>query len=114
MPNQLDDIIKNIRHILSTSPGERIKYPEYGCDLSVLASNPATEKTINFSVEQITKSLERFEPEIKVERVTINNQTAQDGFMIIEIIFRILSSKIQYQFTHIFRLVPSSTQRTKT
>jgi len=112
MPDQLNDIIQNLRNILSTTPGERMNYPEFGCDLSVLAYKPVTTKAIKFAEDKIARDLQRFEPEISVEIVTIDTETVQYGFIIIETVFKLLSNNTHYQFTYTFRLTPNCSART--
>jgi phage baseplate assembly protein W len=55
--------------LLTTVPGERLMWPEYGCDLYRLAfaSNDAT--TAGLAIHYVRQAVERFEPRVEVSRV---------------------------------------------
>jgi phage baseplate assembly protein W len=60
-----------IRIILMTDRGERIRLPEFGGALSRFMFEPNTVTTRQLILDSITKALQRWEPRIAVEAVTV-------------------------------------------
>ena len=56
--------------LLSTSPGERVMRPRYGCDLLSLAFAHNDETTAGLAVHYVREAIERFEPRVRIVRLT--------------------------------------------
>ena len=66
------DAIKNsIRNLLTTSPGEKILNPAYGCDLRGLLFEPVTKDIGNQLGKIIYNQLTTFEPRIRIDNIKI-------------------------------------------
>lgn len=52
--------------LLTTSPGERVMRPEYGCGLHRLAFSPNDDTTAGLAIHYVRQALDRFEPRITV------------------------------------------------
>jgi phage baseplate assembly protein W len=70
--------------LLDTEPGERLMRPDFGCGLRrylMAPNNPATRAGI---AEEITKTLSRWEPRIKIVDIGVN-PTGDRSMVLIEI-----------------------------
>ena len=53
--------------LLSTSPGERVMRPEYGCELRRLVFAPNDDTTAGLAIHYVRRAVERWEPRIEIE-----------------------------------------------
>lgn len=52
--------------LLSTSPGERVMRPDYGCELYRLVFMPNDETTAGLAIHYVRQALQRWEPRIEI------------------------------------------------
>ncbi len=52
--------------LLSTSPGERVMRPEYGCELRKLIFSPNDDTTAGLAIHYVRRALELWEPRIEI------------------------------------------------
>jgi Bacteriophage baseplate protein W len=85
-------IEESIYLILSTSPGERVMQPDFGCGIHDLVFEPNSTVTLALVVDQVRRALTAFEPRIDV--LTIHTDTApeQPNLLLIRIDYRIRSN----------------------
>ncbi len=57
---------QSILLLLSTSPGERVMRPDYGCDLRRLVFSPNDATTAGLAVHFVRQALTRFEPRVEI------------------------------------------------
>jgi phage baseplate assembly protein W len=69
MVSDADDIAESLRILLSTSPGERVMLPAYGCALRRLVFEDASEQTVTEIKGMVRKAILFFEPRITVNRI---------------------------------------------
>jgi phage baseplate assembly protein W len=55
--------------LLSTSPGERVMRPEYGCDLNRLVFSPNDDTTAGLAIHYVRRAVSRWERRIEVLRL---------------------------------------------
>jgi phage baseplate assembly protein W len=55
--------------ILRTSPGERVERPGFGCGLDRYLFEPNTVTTLRLIIEDVQRSLTRWEPRIRLDDV---------------------------------------------
>jgi hypothetical protein len=72
MVSGTDDIAESLNILLSTTPGERVMLPAYGCDLRRMVFEEISEQTITEIKDMVRKAILFFEP-----RVTLNRIDAQ-------------------------------------
>ena len=65
-----DEIEQSIRIILTTSPGQRVMRPEFGCRLNEIVFAPNNAQTAAQAERFVRLALGRWEPRIQVEQVT--------------------------------------------
>jgi phage baseplate assembly protein W len=76
-----DDINQSLNILLSTSLGERVMQPRYGCNLHDFLFEPLNASVIGFIKDLVTTSILFYEPRIIAEKIEV---TAADSFDIIE------------------------------
>jgi hypothetical protein len=52
--------------LLTTSPGERVMRPDYGCNLRSLLFSPNDDTTAGLAIHYVRQALQRWEPRIDV------------------------------------------------
>jgi phage baseplate assembly protein W len=83
------DIKQAIYIILNTAPSERVMRPEFGCRIHELVFSPANAVTAAMVERYVTEALGRWEPRIRVRRVTATPSAGETGLLLIEIVYEI-------------------------
>src|SRR4051812_18881036 len=80
-----DDIQRSLQILLTTTVGERIMQPKYGCNMDemIFQSLDTTTKTI--IKDKIKTAILYFEPRIDVTGISMNNTNELEGMVLIEI-----------------------------
>lgn len=77
----IDDINQSLNILLSTSLGERVMQPGYGCNLHDYLFEPLNSSVIGYIQDLVENAILIYEPRIIAEKVEV---TAADSFDIIE------------------------------
>ncbi|HLU11396.1 MAG TPA: GPW/gp25 family protein [Oceanobacillus sp.] len=101
------DIRQAIYIILMTAPGERVMRPEFGCRIHELIFDPANDQTAATAERYVQEALARWEPRIRVERVTATPGGGTYGQLDIEIEYEIKSRHDKRSLVFPFYLIPS-------
>ena len=83
------EIEEAIRLILATSPGERPMRPEFGCRIHDHVFGPANATTAGQIAYDVRAALERWEPRIEVDDVTVSFERADAGTLYIDVRYTI-------------------------
>lgn len=75
--------------ILSTSKGERLMLPEFGCGIHDLVFAPNNSMTLTLVVQMARQALVAYEPRIDVLDVTAQSAPEQPNLLLIRISYRI-------------------------
>lgn len=81
MVKEVEDIHQSLQILLSTSLGERVMQPRYGCNLVDYQFEPLNASMIGFLRDLVENAILFFEPRIIVERIHV---TPAESFDIIE------------------------------
>ena len=81
MVSNEEDIHQSLQILLSTSVGERVMQPDYGCDLNDYLFESLNATVIGLIKDRVRNSILYYEPRIVVEKIDV---TAADSFDIIE------------------------------
>lgn len=76
-----DDILESLYILLSTSPGERIMQPTYGCGLRSMMFENITESTITEIKDIIERAILFFEPRITLNSIEIDTGEMNKGLL---------------------------------
>jgi len=80
-------IEESIYLILSTSKGERVMLPDFGCGIHDLVFAPNSAATISSTVQTVRTALTKYEPRIDV--LDINAEAQGKNLLLIRISYRI-------------------------
>jgi uncharacterized protein len=81
MVSAYKDIDESLDILLSTSLGERVMQPRYGCELQNYLFEPLSSTVIGYIKDRVRTSILLFEPRIVAEKIEV---TADDSFDLIE------------------------------
>jgi hypothetical protein len=98
------DIAESIFILLSTTPGERVMNPKYGCDLqSMVFSNMSTSNKTRIE-DMINTAILYFEPRVRVVGITINSPDQLNGKLEISITYDIKGTNSRKNMVYPFYL----------
>jgi uncharacterized protein len=83
------DIKQSIRIILGTSKGERVMRPDFGCGIHDLAFAAITTQVMAEIETTVREALRQFEARIEVFNVTVGTRHLDQGYLDVEIDYRI-------------------------
>ncbi|MSM39709.1 MAG: hypothetical protein GJT30_08850 [Geobacter sp.] len=104
MVSEEDDIRESLRILLSTTPGERIMYPEYGCGLKSLAFAGITSSVITGIKDMIESAVLFFEPRITLETVLVDTGELYDGVVKITLDYTVRTTNSRSNMVYPFYL----------
>jgi hypothetical protein len=81
MVSNVKDIEESLNILLSTSLGERVMQPRYGCDLHDYLFEPLSSTVIGYIKDRVKTSILIYEPRIVAEKIEV---TADESFDLIE------------------------------
>jgi phage baseplate assembly protein W len=68
--------------LLTTSPGERVMRPDYGCDLRKLLFSPNDDTTAGLAVHYVRQAILRWEPRVEIIKVDAVRVDASTGVVV--------------------------------
>ena len=74
-----EDIDQSLHILLSTSLGERIMRPDYGCNLSDFQFEPLNASVVGFIRDMVSTAMIYNEPRIQVDRIEVRQPIGQDA-----------------------------------
>jgi phage baseplate assembly protein W len=102
MTEKNDDIRNSLHILLTTTVGERIMQPKYGCNMEELLFESLDTTTKTIIKDKIRTAILYFEPRIDVMRIAINTQNAIQGELLIEIDYEVLATNSRYNIVFPF------------
>ncbi len=93
-----DDIAQSIQTILSTSPGERMMLPTFGCNVPSYVFEPCNTFTARNLAADIKDALIEWENRISVTNVTVTPSPTQHAFYI-DIKYSLIFGGVPQTFT---------------
>lgn len=101
------DIRQSLEILLSTSIGERVMQPLYGCNLRDHQFEPVSNTFLGFLVDLVERAILFFEPRIVVENISITEPgdvQVLEGMILISIDYVIAGTNSRYNFVYPFYL----------
>ena len=83
MVSEEEDIRQSLYLLISTTPGERLMRPGYGCDLQSLVFEQISHMLRVEIIDMVKMAVLRFEPRIKVEDVRVTVDPDNQGLLYI-------------------------------
>ncbi|MCW5599980.1 GPW/gp25 family protein [Nitrosomonas sp.] len=107
MVQEEKDIRQSLEILLSTSIGERVMQPLYGCNLRDYQFEPVSNTFIGFLVDMVERAILFFEPRILVENISITEPgdiQLFEGKLLISIDYVIAGTNSRYNYVYDFYL----------
>ncbi len=99
------DIQQAIGIILSTSPGERVMRPAFGCRVHELIFAPSTDDTLNLARQYVEEALGMWEPRVEVVEVDAEFNRLDLRVMEIEVSYLVRGTKDERTLVYPFYLI---------
>lgn len=97
-----DDIAQSLRILLSTTPGERVMQPSFGCGLKSQLYESINENTITVLKDVIQRAILFFEPRVTVEAILADSTLAQEGRLDFQIHYTVISTNTRHNIVYPF------------
>jgi uncharacterized protein len=101
-------IEESIYLILSTSKGERMMLPEFGCGIHDLVFAPNNSTTIAAVVQTVREALVAFEPRIDVLDINAESAPEEPNLLLIRINYRIRANNARGNLVYPFYIRESA------
>lgn len=97
-----NDIKQSIHLILSTSRGERLMRPDFGCGIHDLVFGVINTALITRIKQAVTEALQRYEARIDIIKVEVDAAGAANGVLHINLDYRIRTTNQPGNFVYPF------------
>jgi uncharacterized protein len=94
------DIASSLEILLSTTPGERVMQPFYGCNLSELLFETLDTRMKTLMADKVESAILYHEPRITLERVKLDDSLELEGVVLIEVMYRVKSTNSRFNFVY--------------
>ncbi len=101
MTSGYEDIEKSLEILLSTSLGERLMHPDYGCDLNKLLFEPLTTTVKTFIARLVEDAILYHEPRIRLNKVEMTLAEAE-GLVNIFIDYTVSATNSRHNYVYPF------------
>lgn len=105
MVSDEEDIRQSLYILLSTSLGERVMQPDYGCNLNDYVFESLNSSTIGYIKERVANSILYYEPRIIVEQIDVTSEGSADnleGRFLINITYSIPGTNSRFNYVYPF------------
>ena len=99
-----ESVQESIWIILSTSPGERLMRPEFGCGIHEFVFAPTNTRTLGLIRFHVEESLVRWEPRILLESVTAEPASDDPAVVMISIDYTVRATDSRFNLVYPFYL----------
>lgn len=99
-----NDIVQSIRLILSTTPGERVMRPEFGCGIHSYVFAAVDTTRLTLIEDDVREALTRWEPRIELLGVDAELADAASGRLEIDIAYRVRQTNSEHNLVYPFYL----------
>ena len=103
MVSDEEDIRQSLHILLSTSLGERVMQPDYGCNLNDYVFEGLNSTTIGYIKERVANSILYYEPRIVTERIEVTSEGSVDnleGRFLIEVTYSIPGTNSRFNYVY--------------
>ena len=106
LTNDRNELTQSIYIILSTSPGERVMRPRFGCRLNELVFAPNNSHTSARARSYVEEALGMWEPRIMVTQVEVRPDSQDSSRLLIEIEYEVKTTHDRRSLVYPFYLIP--------
>ena len=94
------DIASSLEILLSTTPGERVLQPFYGCNLSELLFETLDTRMKTLMADKVESAILYHEARITLESVKLDDSFELEGVVLIEVVYRVKSTNSRFNFVY--------------
>jgi len=94
------DIASSLEILLSTTPGERVMQPLYGCNLSELLFESLDTRMKTLMADKVESSILYYEPRITLEKVSLDDSLELEGVVLIEVTYTVRTTNSRFNFVY--------------
>ncbi|MBD2335999.1 GPW/gp25 family protein [Calothrix sp. FACHB-156] len=99
-----EDINESLKILLTTSLGERVMQPTYGCNLENLLFEPLSPTVASSIKELVRIAIVYHEPRIRLERLDLNLDEQLKGVINITVDYTVITTNSRFNFVYPFYL----------
>lgn len=96
------DILQSIQIILQTQPGERLMWPNFGCELSQYVFESMDQGLFTSIQSIVSDALTYHEPRIRVDRLEVNPSPTTPGLLLIEVDYTVRQTNTRSNLVYPF------------
>jgi uncharacterized protein len=98
MTERNDDIERSLHILLTTTVGERVMQPRYGCNMEEFLFESLDTTTKTLIKDRIKTAILYFEPRIEAKRIELNTTNELEGELLIEIDYVVKANNSRFNF----------------
>lgn len=98
MTEKEKDIEKSLHILLTTTVGERIMQPKFGCNMEDLVFESLNTTTKTLMKDKIQTAILYFEPRIDVTKIELNDSNQLEGEILIEVEYIVRATNSRFNF----------------
>ena len=106
MTSERCELDQAIQIILSTSPGERVMRPTFGCRIHELVFAPNNSHTAAQAQSYVEEALGMWEPRIEVTQVDIRADPENWSRLLVDVQYRVKATHDERSLVYPFYLIP--------
>jgi uncharacterized protein len=110
MVTQQQDVEESLRILLSTSPGERVMHPNYGCGLLRMVFENMDESRLTEIRSLVERAVLFFEPRVILHEVLIDTDELFEGILRLRLDYSIRTTNTRHNLVYPLYLA-EATQR---
>jgi Bacteriophage baseplate protein W len=95
-----DDIQKSLEILLTTTVGERVMEPKYGCNMVGFLFESLNTTTVTLMTDMIKTAILYFEPRIDAKNISLDTSSELQGVVLIEIDYVVRSTNSRFNFVY--------------
>jgi phage baseplate assembly protein W len=94
------DVASSLEILLSTTPGERVMQPLYGCNLSELVFETLDTRMKTLMADKVESSILYYEPRVTLESVQLDDSLELEGVVLIDVVYRVKTTNSRFNFVY--------------
>jgi uncharacterized protein len=106
LTNDRSELVQAIYIILSTSPGQRVMRPTFGCRLHEIVFAPNNSHTAAQARRFVEEALGMWEPRINVIQVEVTPDPNENNRLLIDILYEVKANRDKRSLVYPFYLIP--------
>jgi uncharacterized protein len=94
------DVASSLEILLSTTPGERVMQPLYGCNLNELVFEILDTRMKTLMADKVESAILYYEPRVNLESVVLDDSLVLQGVVQIVVTYSVKSTNSRFNFVY--------------